>query len=103
MNKRFLFLSTVLVLLLAACNQPNPTPSTGTLQVNILGLPAGVNASANVTGTDFAQALTATNTLNDRTPGSYTVAASNVSSGTATFAPTVLAVQPRSRLAAPQQ
>ena len=89
MNKRFLFLSTVLVLLLAACNQPNPTPSTGTLQVNILGLPAGVNASANVTGTDFAQALTATTTLNDRTPGSYTVAASNVSSGTATFAPTV--------------
>jgi glucose/arabinose dehydrogenase len=70
---------------------PAPAPpgaATGSLQVVINALPAGTNGAVRVTGPDnFAQDLTATQTLNNLAPGSYSVAASSVSVGNATYTP----------------
>jgi hypothetical protein len=62
--------------------------ATGTLQVNVTGLPGGVNAAVQVTGPGMNQTLTGTNTLSNLVPGSYTVTASSVTSG-ATYSATV--------------
>jgi hypothetical protein len=60
--------------------------TTGSLTVTVNGLPGGVGASITVTGPGgFNQAVTATSTLTGLLPGSYTVAASNVSSGGQTY------------------
>ena len=75
-----------LLVFLAACSS---APAVGTLQVNITGLPSGVNASVKVTGTGFSQDLTATQTLSNQATGSYTVTAASVSSGGVTYIPTV--------------
>ena len=65
-----------------------PAASTGSLQVVITALPAGTNGAVRVTGpNNFAQDLTATQTLNGLAPGSYNVAASSVSVGSATYTP----------------
>jgi len=67
---------------------PGTGATTGSLQVTITALPAGVNGAVRVTGpNNFSQDLTATQTLNNLVPGSYSVAASNVSLGSATYAP----------------
>ena len=50
----------------------------GTLQVDIIGLPDGVDADVSVTGFGFAQDLTTTATLTFLAPGNYTVTAGNV-------------------------
>lgn len=64
------------------------SPTLGGLTVTISGLPGGTNASVLVTGTSgFSQNLTATTTLSGLAPGSYTIAASNVSSGGTTYTP----------------
>ena len=76
-----------LLFFLSAC--PSPPPALGTLQVNISGLPSGVNASVKVTGTGFTQDLTATQTLSGRAVGSYTVTAASVTSGGLTYIGTV--------------
>src|SRR5713101_4424089 len=56
-------------------------PSTGTLQVNITGVPTGTIANVVVAGpSGFTQTLTATQTLTVP-PGSYTVTANNVNGG----------------------
>jgi len=56
--------------------------TAGSLEVTITGLPAGVNAAVTVTGPNgYAQQLTATRTLAELQPGSYTVAAVEVASG----------------------
>ena len=92
-------LPLVLLLLLAACgggggnpgtNPPtNPGATTGSLQVSINALPAGVNGSVRVTGpNNYAQDLTASQTLANLAPGSYTVAAANVTAGSATYTAT---------------
>ncbi len=65
------------------------SPTLGGLTVTISGLPGGAGANVTVTGPGgFSQNLTATTTFSGLTPGSYTVAASNVSSGGTTYAPT---------------
>ena len=65
-----------------------PAASTGSLQVVITALPSGTNGAVRVTGpNNFAQDLTATQTLNGLAPGSYNVAASSVSVGSATYTP----------------
>lgn len=52
---------------------------TGRLVVNISGLPGGVNANVSVSGPGgFSQNLTASATFDDRQPGTYIIAASDV-------------------------
>jgi len=64
------------------------SPTLGGLTVTVSGLPGGTNASVTVTGPGgFSQNLTATTTLTGLTVGSYTIAASNVTSGATTYTP----------------
>ncbi|XYJ10077.1 PQQ-dependent sugar dehydrogenase [Telluria sp. B2] len=97
--RKFLLSLLPLLFLLAACGggggnpgsvpAPGPGASTGSLQVNITALPAGTNAAVRVTGpNNFTQDLTSSQTLSGLAPGSYTVAASNVTVGAATYTPT---------------
>ena len=87
MGRRFwAFIGFGLLVFLAACSS---APAVGTLQVNITGLPSGVNASVKVTGTGFSQDLTASTPLSDRAVGSYTVTAASVSSGGLSYIATV--------------
>jgi len=59
--------------------QVNYAPIDGKLSVSIAGLPSGTNASVTVSGPGgFNQTITASTTLTGLTPGSYTVAASDV-------------------------
>ncbi|MEX2535618.1 MAG: hypothetical protein WD273_08465 [Trueperaceae bacterium] len=91
------FIGTVLVaLLLTACNtvaapnnddDNNNTPEPGTLSVNVGGLPDGVDADIDVSGPGFAQALTASATLDDLEPGEYNVLAGQVADGADSYAP----------------
>jgi hypothetical protein len=74
---------------LAGCKSSSPTQSatTGSLQITISGLPSGP-ASVNVTGPNgYAQVVSASTTLANLTPGTYTVTANNVVSGSATYTP----------------
>jgi hypothetical protein len=60
---------------------------TGRLIVTVNGLPAGTDASITVSNAvGFSQAVTATDTLEGLAAGSYTVTASNVSSGPVNYA-----------------
>jgi len=68
---------------------PPPGPTTGSLAVTITGLPGGSTGTVTVTGpSGFSRTLTTTETLAGLTPGSYTVAAGNVSTPDARYAPT---------------
>jgi hypothetical protein len=63
--------------------------TTGGLTVTITGLPSGTDAAVTVTGPDrFSAQLTATRTLTGLTPGPYSLAASEVSSGNSRYPPT---------------
>jgi hypothetical protein len=55
--------------------------ATGTITLNISGLPQGVNAAVTVSGPNSFSSVTASTVLEGLTPGQYTVAASNVTSG----------------------
>ncbi|MEZ4456373.1 MAG: M66 family metalloprotease [Gemmatimonadales bacterium] len=62
--------------------------ATGKLTVTVSGLPGGTPAAITVTGPGgFSQSVTATTTLSDLAPGTYTVAAAGVTGGTTTYAP----------------
>ncbi len=62
--------------------------TTGRLTVTVGGLPGGTSAAVTVTGpAGFSQAVSATTTLQNLTPGSYTVAAGTVSAGGVTYTP----------------
>ena len=66
-----------------------PPATTGALAVTASGLPAGVDAALRVTGpNNYQQDLTQSQTLGTLAPGSYTVAASPVTSGGITYQPT---------------
>ena len=68
---------------------PPPAITTGSLQVAITALPAGVNGAVRVTGpNNFSQDITNSQTLSNLAPGSYSVAASSVTAGSATYTPT---------------
>ena len=63
------------------------TVTTG-LTVTIDGLPAGTAADVSVTGPGgFSQTITATQTFNNLTPGTYTITANSVSSGSTGYSP----------------
>lgn len=77
--------------LLAACgggDDANPVPGSGSLNVTIGGLPAGVAASVTVTGpASYSKLLTASGTLDGLAPGAYAVSAASVLQGTASLVP----------------
>jgi hypothetical protein len=88
--KKFIVLGLAFAALLSACGQDVVT--VGKLAVTISGLPSGSAASVAVTGpSSFTKTLTATATLENLTPGTYTitpaavaVAADNYTAATAT-------------------
>ena len=77
--------------LLAACgggDDANPVPGSGSLNVTIRGLPAGVAAAVTVTGpASYSKLLTASGTLDGLAPGAYAVSAASVLQGTASLVP----------------
>ncbi len=77
---------TLLVLALAACGGDSTGPATGSLAVTITGLPGGNSADVRVTGPGgYSRSLAASTTLSGLAPGSYTVTADAVTSGTAVY------------------
>lgn len=59
---------------------------TGTLDVNVVGLPAGVDADVSITGPGgFNASATNSTTFGGLTPGYYDVAANDVNSGGSTY------------------
>jgi hypothetical protein len=63
-------------------------PPPGQLTVTINGLPSGVNADVVLTGSSSSHNIAASGTITNLTPGSYTLSASTVSSGSTTYTPT---------------
>ena len=60
--------------------------TSGALTVTVTGLPGGVNAAVVVTGpSSYSQNVTATTTLTDLAPGSYTVTANTAANGSTTY------------------
>ncbi len=60
--------------------------ATGSMALGVVGLPGGVLGQVTVTGPDgFSASLSGTTTLSTLTPGSYTVAAGQVTSSGTTF------------------
>lgn len=63
-------------------------PATGSLQLTVNGLDAGVDGALTVTGpAGFSQTVSASQTLTGVATGSYTVTAATVSSGATTYEP----------------
>lgn len=63
---------------------------SGSLRVTISGLPAGLSAAVTVGGpNNFSRQLTATGTLTGLAPGTYSVQAAPVVSGSTTFTPSL--------------
>ncbi|WP_291155819.1 hypothetical protein [Gemmatimonas sp. UBA7669] len=92
---RALALTTLAAFALAACSDDEdgpttpPTPTNGSLAVTISGLPTGTTGTVTVTGpSNFTQTLTATQTLSVA-PGSYSVSAAQVTSGTTRYNATI--------------
>ena len=77
-------LTAGLALVLTACTQP-PPPQLGDLLVDILGLPAGVDAAVTVSGSDsFSQDVVGTEDLSDLAPGNYNVAVGSIATSAVT-------------------
>ena len=88
MNTRMLILMIGVSAFLTAC--PGATPGTGSLDVTILGLPAGVDADVGISGPGgFVASLTASDVLTELTPGSYVIEANDVVAGGDTYVGTV--------------
>jgi hypothetical protein len=80
---------SLLLALLLGCGGDPAGPSTGSLAVQVTGLPAGTSANLAVTGPEgFDRTLSSSETLTALTPGSYTVAASDVTSGNSSYVAT---------------
>ncbi len=102
MSRRNFPIPPVIGVLLTACGgsggptespPPPPAPTTGTLQVEVQGLPSGTGAALQVSGPGgFSRALSAAATLTDLAVGSYVVSASAVSGPAFGFAPSAASV-----------
>jgi glucose/arabinose dehydrogenase len=69
--------------------EPPPGPKTGILDVRVVGLPSGTNATVNITGpNNFTFAVSTSTVINDVAPGTYTVTATKVTSAGDSFDPT---------------
>jgi glucose/arabinose dehydrogenase len=74
---------------LTACNDGATAPKTGSLAVNVDGLPAGVQPSVTVTGPNaYRRTLTSSSTLEALPEGTYTVVALDITAGGDRFAST---------------
>ena len=80
----------LLALLLAACGGGSSTgPSTGSLSLDVSGLPGGVEGDVRVTGPGgFSRRVEGSTTLATLAPGSYAVTAAGVTVGDAQYLPT---------------
>jgi hypothetical protein len=86
-SKRLLSVALVAVTVLSCDGGPSGL-TTGNLSISVSGLPSGTSAAVMVSGPDgYSQSVSGTQTLTQLTAGIYTVAASNVTVGTATYAP----------------
>jgi Metallo-peptidase family M12B Reprolysin-like len=71
-----------------ACDGGPSAPSSGTLNLSVLGLPTGSAAAVTITGPNgFSQQASATQSFTQLTPGNYTITASNVMVGSAEYIP----------------
>jgi hypothetical protein len=78
----------LLALLLAACGGGSTGPSTGSLALDVSGLPSGATGDLTVVGPgDFTRRVQHTQTLSGLAPGSYTVTAAGVTVGNAQYLP----------------
>lgn len=82
-------LGVLAALLLTSCGGGSSTgPSTGSLALSISGLPGGTDGDVSVTGPGgYSRQVPRTETLAGLAPGSYTVAAADVSAGGSQYAP----------------
>jgi len=82
-----ILLAAVIVINTACPSSTSTAPrTTGSLQITVTGLPAGVSASVTVTGpAAFNESVTATQTFSNVLAGTYTVTANIVSQGTTTY------------------
>jgi peptidase M66-like protein len=82
-------LTPLMLVLLAACGGSDPSgPSTGSLALAVVGLPAGTPAAVTVTGPGGYSHLTeGSETLSGLMPGAYTVAAEPVSGNGQSYQP----------------
>ena len=79
----------LLALLLAACGGGSTGPVTGSLALEVSGLPTGAGGDVSVSGPGgFTRTVEQTETLSDLAPGSYTVTAAGVSVAGAQYVPT---------------
>ncbi len=70
------------------------TISTGSLAINVSGVPNGIAAGITVTGpNNFSQGVSSSTTLTQLTPGTYIISASSLSHLGATYTPTPLTQQ----------
>ncbi|HET6765441.1 MAG TPA: hypothetical protein VFH27_17265 [Longimicrobiaceae bacterium] len=79
-----------LAFVLAACSDGGGgtgSPSRGSLEVSVTGLPAGTSANVTVTGPgNFTRTVSASTTIADLAPGTYTVTAAQVGASATGFA-----------------
>jgi len=92
---RAMAVTSMALLALSACSSDDDgpttptTPANGTLVVTVSGLPTGVNAALTVAGpSNFSRTATASTTLSVA-PGSYTVAAAQVTQNTTRYNATI--------------
>lgn len=87
------FCLVALLAVVAACGGGNGgdgsvSSTTGSLAVSVTGLPVGLNGNIAISGPGgFSRIVLATQTVTDLAPGTYTVAAGDVLSGTSVYAP----------------
>lgn len=94
-SRRALFLVAAITIGgIGACKADSPTSSTsqptivGSIAVTVKGLPAGSTGDVSVQGpSGYAQAVTATTTLDALAAGTYTIAARDVTAGGVGYAP----------------
>jgi hypothetical protein len=80
-------LLSLLVAAVVACDGGPSGLSTGNLSITVAGLPSGATAGVMLTGPDgYNQSVPASQTFTQLTPGIYTIAASNVTVGSTTYA-----------------
>jgi len=79
----------VLASLTAAQAHVNYAIATGSMALSITGLPQGAAGAVTITGpADYSVSFNASATIDNLTPGTYTVAAQNVTSGGGLYVPT---------------
>jgi hypothetical protein len=69
----------ILLICLGSCSNSTDSPSKGSLDITINGLPTGASADVIVTGPDeYSRVVTKSKMLSKLTPGNYTFAASGI-------------------------